>query len=740
MAPSSTGSRLVRAFLVAILAPPTSTEWCGGEPGNHDGGPCRVDGPVDPHVQPQWLSALQQERSSLAISDALAQDQGLAWVRTAWVQPQMHPFDRYFYDAEKHEFTVGRFLDDLDERYGGIDALVFWPTYPVLGIDGRNQFDLFRALPGGLDAVKQVTASLALRGVSVLWPYLFWDQGTRPEGAADAQTMATLLRATGGRGLNGDSQPFVNRSFWQAGLALNYSLALQAEGGTRDAALNWSATGWGYWGRQSNPGDPAGYNWTYAAPPLVDRFKYVTAGQYTTGLCDRYDKNRTSMIQMAWFNGDAYVSWENVWGAFNKVTERDGELLRRFSAMARFWGAYGFLSSPRWEPYATVTNTYDNGLYASRWPLDTEALGGPATLWTLVVRGGRNLTAVRVSLNASASSRVYDCYRGRALLPAPDGTVTLDFLEAGALGCIVALPRPASQPVLNHLRAMANMTSRSVASFDPTWHLAHMSLAHTAPTPKPAVGSAPAGMVLVPRAPQFRFRSTTVAVENLDAVGGGEQYPWESAPHRVHDKLLEVGPFWIHQHLVTCSDFEAFLLHSSYSPRDGTNFLKNWNSTEWEGLKDEPVVWVSFSEAKAYCRWIGGRLPHSYEWQLAGQGTDGRKYPWGSTSDPARLPAVCHLRDGCGPEAVGKHPAGASPYGVEDLLGNVWQFTADEFVDDHTRRVVLRGGSNYVPADPSKSGWYFPQAKDLVTHNTLLLMDDSFERAATLGFRCVVDA
>ena len=101
---------------------------------------------------------------------------------------------------------------------------------------------------------------------------------------------------------------------------------------------------------------------------------------------------------------------------------------------------------------------------------------------------------------------------------------------------------------------------------------------------------------------------------------------------------------------------------------------------------------------------------------------------------------VPDLREGCGPEPVGKHPTAASPYGVADMLGNVWQFTADEFVDDHTRRVVLRGGSNYHPTDPTGDGWYFPQAKSLATHNTLLLMDDSYERAATVGFRCVIDA
>eukprot|EP01044_Picomonas_judraskeda_P005323 COSAG03_NODE_499_length_7409_cov_11.656088_3_plen_56_part_00 len=51
----------------------------------------------------------------------------------------MHPFDRYFYDRNSHEYTVDRFLDDLVNRYGGVDSILVWPTYPMIGADDRNQ-------------------------------------------------------------------------------------------------------------------------------------------------------------------------------------------------------------------------------------------------------------------------------------------------------------------------------------------------------------------------------------------------------------------------------------------------------------------------------------------------------------------------------------------------------------------------------------------------------------------------
>jgi len=89
-----------------------------------------------------------------------------------------------------------------------------------------------------------------------------------------------------------------------------------------------------------------------------------------------------------------------------------------------------------------------------------------------------------------------------------------------------------------------------------------------------------------------------------------------------------------------------------------------------------------------------------------------------------------------GPEPVGKYsPGDLSPFGVADMLGNVWQYT-DEFQDDHTRSVCLRGGSNYRP---SGSHWYFPNEADLLTHNKYFLMNARYERAGTVGFRCAAD-
>jgi len=156
-------------------------------------------------------------------------------------------------------------------------------------------------------------------------------------------------------------------------------------------------------------------------------------------------------------------------------------------------------------------------------------------------------------------------------------------------------------------------------------------------------------------------------------------------------------------------------------------------------MEDLPVTYVSMAEARSYCSWKGARLPHSWEWQYAAQGVDSRFYPWGNDAgDPSgiRMPVQQNGFDYLGPDPVTAHPSGDSPFGVSDLVGNVWQYTS-EFQDEHNRYVIVRGGSNYYPQG---SDWYFPQALELNTHNKYFLFEDSYERAGTVGFRCIVDA
>lgn len=98
-----------------------------------------------------------------------------------------------------------------------------------------------------------------------------------------------------------------------------------------------------------------------------------------------------------------------------------------------------------------------------------------------------------------------------------------------------------------------------------------------------------------------------------------------------------------------------------------------------------PAVAVSWDNANLFCQWIGARLPSEAEWEKAARGVDGsRRYPWGATFSPGRANL-----SSAGPKAVGSYPSGASPYGVMDMAGNVFEWTATATDDG---RDIVRGG------------------------------------------------
>ena len=108
------------------------------------------------------------------------------------------------------------------------------------------------------------------------------------------------------------------------------------------------------------------------------------------------------------------------------------------------------------------------------------------------------------------------------------------------------------------------------------------------------------------------------------------------------------------------------------------------------GRDQHPVVLVSHADAVAYCVWRGARLPSEAEWEKAARGIDGRYFPWGDAFDAGRL----NSEDG-GPfdtVPVGQYPNGQSPYGVLDMAGQVFEWTATLFRKEPPRYVV-KGGS-----------------------------------------------
>lgn len=133
------------------------------------------------------------------------------------------------------------------------------------------------------------------------------------------------------------------------------------------------------------------------------------------------------------------------------------------------------------------------------------------------------------------------------------------------------------------------------------------------------------------------------------------------------------------------------------------------------GYEQHPVVAETWQGARAYCIWRGARLPTEAEWERTARGQGGRLYPWGDDPPDASLARYDRLLLDYLP--VGSYPAGATPEGVQDMAGNVWQWTSSLFrpypyrADDGREDPnaegarVIRGGSHHVSAEMLRSSY-----------------------------------
>ena len=548
------------------------------------------------------------------------------WTSSSFMQPQAHLFDRYLYNESTQAYTVDRYLDDLNARFGGIDSVLLWPTceeksppptphpppptphdpphheahralllfellptpsspraydlppssphsarillppsptptpdlsrlvpllywptshphssphkraYPThtrtrtrgadpnIGLDGRNQFDMIAAAPGGLPALRKVVEQFHSHGVRVLWPLKPWDKGTRRDALGELGQAIQLLEATGADGLNGDTFPWVPREYFDQALrVLGRPIALEPElGGVEydgrllNTWLNWHTMSWGYWAYPPLP-----------EPPLVARWKWFEP-RHMTHVCDRWQTHRTDNLQAAWFNGVGYETWENVWGTWNGLTPRDAETVRRLGRALHLLAPDGYLTSKLWVPHtrSVLPTAAAAGVFASAFPRPTPPARPEATrrkaamaergaaaaaaaadhhhhqqgaasdvFIALVNRGSESYRGPMLALPAApggspgsssggklgvrsgGGTRFWDVLRGTELTPVATGTsaggeavsVLSLSIEPGGFGGVLASSSPPSARLRVHLAQAAADAQTPLAAFDDTW-------------------------------------------------------------------------------------------------------------------------------------------------------------------------------------------------------------------------------------------------------------------------------
>jgi formylglycine-generating enzyme required for sulfatase activity len=225
---------------------------------------------------------------------------------------------------------------------------------------------------------------------------------------------------------------------------------------------------------------------------------------------------------------------------------------------------------------------------------------------------------------------------------------------------------------------------------------------------------------------------------------GSDSGPADERPaHRV-----DLPAFRIDRYPVTNARFAEFLnavgTHNARGERlfdlDDPDARIHRSGSRWladSGYEAHPVVEVTWAGARDYCAWRGQRLPTEAEWEKAARGTDGRKYPWGNTiPDRTRAQYAAGYNQTA---PVTAHRAGASPYGIEDMAGNAWEWVSSIYrsypYEASDGREVLAAG----PVRGTRGGGHDSPAEEITTtQRGRNLSRNPASGHHNIGFRCAM--
>jgi formylglycine-generating enzyme len=214
------------------------------------------------------------------------------------------------------------------------------------------------------------------------------------------------------------------------------------------------------------------------------------------------------------------------------------------------------------------------------------------------------------------------------------------------------------------------------------------------------------------------------------------------------ERMVTLKAYYIDQYEMTAGRYQKFV-ESAHR-----NLPPTWDGEMAESLGDLPAVGMSWTDAAAYCKWVGRRLPTEAEWEKAARGTDGRRFPWGHmqpfvdianynrgvwVSDAITLVPV---HSGLAGMSVrhGLKEGGKSPYGLFHMAGN-----AAEWVADWYDREAYQKGPDVNPTGPSTGekrvirGGSWADLPSGLRVTSRVSAEPEFEDR-TIGFRCAMDA
>lgn len=621
---------------------------------------------------------------SAAVDPQLYARKEMQWLKSNFTSGFAFLWDQDLWDANKKVFTVQRYCDKMKSAFGGCQSVLFWYSYPNLGIDQRNTWEFLKDIPGGIDGLKSIVETFHKNGVKVYFPYTSWEIDThRNGGGPDAWRWSEMISKTNADGLffdvffdAGDFQKYLDKAKRGISIGTEHHPSLQNIQGYNGLTSSWGQTIEPY---QNNG---------------ISRGKWMIPA-FMQWKINRNETDRQNSMAYSWVNGQGILVWENVFGYMNTWNAQDRKDLRKINAIYQHF--YNLYTSDSWKPYLPNDNPH---VHISSWE------NSNYRVWNIVTDSGSRVSSFKIS-PLDKGAVYYDLWHGKKV------SIKNDELNIpiNRFGCVLEMKRQLS-PSIASLLIKQRKEDRSLTS-SPDQHVVALS----AKLPRPA-----------PDVPQ---RATKMQTKLLPITGGsydlvakhlkreGGCFPDEDAKDNndyrteknafgktmiVHHDHLNTGNLQIMQRVVTNGEYEHFILSSHYKPQDTMNYLTHWKGKVCpDSMLNQPVVYVSLDDARAYARWAGMRLPTEWEWQVAGE-LNGESF----------------------------------------VFNEVWEWNESERFDGHNHFVSLRGGC--ATWKLKTSDWYFPGTPDntkpggtqpLNSHCKYYLMLAGFDRAATIGFRCV---
>lgn len=675
----------------------------------------------------------------------------LSWIKESYLIILQMAWDREFYDRLTGKYTYLDVLKKETELFGNVDVFGIWPTWPRLGLDQRNQWDLYRDLPGGTGQLKTFSGLSHQLGTRLFIAYNPWDNSTRKED--HYKGMAQLIRETDADGVVLDTKGSSSFELQAAADSVKKGVVMYSEG----MAII-----------KDMPGIISGrvHNAIFLSPEL-NLNKLIKPDFSIFRVCDVGEDLIHREIAIAFFNG--YGTELNMFrpGGRDENYRNDLDYLAKTTFILR--QNHDAFMDIDWTPM--IETTLDN-VFVNRWK------SGEKTVYTVLNMKPEGVSGKLFKVEKTKGKHFVSLWNHENLTPVIDKGIT--FISAnttgwqtsysgtrkeGSVDCIAELPDLLKSGIIGDSLKIKPTGNGKLLIWKgnpayQTFNKEFRILKDTTISIRDVFGIYEGKIVLQ------LIENKRLKDENIFILKGGK--PWiiskvkrtkkstfipddmvlipgslssynvtnndDFIPYPdVNNDTVQIDSFLIDKYPVTNAQFYEFLNKTGYRPADTTRYLRNWNSGMFKQGQDKyPVVYVSYDDMMAYAKWSEKRLPTEAEWQLAAQGTDKRKWPWGDEFHGT----YCNNSFGR-PTPVDGFPKGQSPYGVCDIVGNVWQLTNDLYFNGTNYFFTIRGGSYYKP----ESSWWYMQGgpQSLDKTQILLMVSPGFDRSETLGFRCVKD-